>query len=32
MKLPLPHNPISIAGAFLATIGALFFLIFSSAT
>ncbi|HEX5068790.1 MAG TPA: hypothetical protein VFV78_01140 [Vicinamibacterales bacterium] len=28
MKLPLPHNPLSIAGAFLATIGALFFLIF----
>jgi len=28
MKLPLPRNPIALAGAFLATIGALFFLIF----
>jgi hypothetical protein len=28
MKVPLPRNPISLAGVFLATIGALFFLIF----
>ena len=28
MKLPIPRNPISIAGAVLATIGALFFLVF----
>lgn len=28
MKLPIPRNPIAIAGALLATIGALFFLIF----
>ena len=28
MKLPIPRNPIAIAGAFLATIGALFFSIF----
>ena len=28
MKLPIPRNPIAIAGVFLATIGALFFAIF----
>lgn len=28
MKLPLPRNPVSLAGVFLATVGALFFLIF----